>query len=430
MAHGIQLAVIDVLYPTKRNEEPAENHQINDIAMASGIRADEFDEHERYNIANDIAVDAEVDAAAIIGGQPTDYGEDVLHSGADDDDAEADDAENFLPACTPTIVEFTHHELGPLVKKVRSVVKIFKNSPVKNDLYLQPYIRQSFGKEIALQLDCKTRWSSMCDMLASFYKLRMCIKKALIDMHNDVSFSEAEFDVMNSAINALSVVKLAVEAVCRRDANLITADAAIQFMLEQLGKSGGIGRALRMKLERRHGERRTEMSTVLQYLHGRKDPINKSSVMMFVTELWNRLRLNPVQTQSQPVVPTTDVSNVVDSIEIEDDDEEIDGSELGSLKRQMDNAITTATARKSVSRSRDQIPENRIKCEVDAFDSAGVRGEVLEKVYTLLLNVPPTSVESERAFSASALVCTKLRCRLNDNTVDALCFLKAFFQTK
>lgn len=352
---------------------------------------------------------------------------------ASDDDSTEDVADCFAPVSAPTVVQFTHGELAPLVKKVRSVVKIFKHSAVKNDMYLQPYIKQSFGKEISLQLDCKTRWSSLCDMLACFYKLRVCIKKALIDMHNDMSFSEAEFDLMNRAITALMPVKLAVEAVCRRDANLITADAAVDFMLDQLAKcEGGIGRDLRSKLVQRFGERRTDMSTLLQYLHGRKPAISKSLVIKYSTELWSRLRLEPAQTHASRV--SNDTSSEVETIAIEDDDDSSmsDDSDLGSLQQQMDMAITQATATKSCSGSAEQNPDvdYYIKRDVDAFDGAGVRGEYLEQIYSLLLSVPPTSVESERAFSASALVCTKLRCRLNDNTVDALCFLKAHFQKK
>ena len=40
--------------------------------------------------------------------------------------------------------------------------------------------------------------------------------------------------------------------------------------------------------------------------------------------------------------------------------------------------------------------------------------------------LPPTSVEAERIFSAAGLFITKLCMRLNDEIVDALCFLKQY----
>jgi len=42
--------------------------------------------------------------------------------------------------------------------------------------------------------------------------------------------------------------------------------------------------------------------------------------------------------------------------------------------------------------------------------------------------VLPISVESERAFSAAGVVCSKLRTRLGDETLDYLCMLRTFVQ--
>ena len=43
------------------------------------------------------------------------------------------------------------------------------------------------------------------------------------------------------------------------------------------------------------------------------------------------------------------------------------------------------------------------------------------------MGIPVTSVEAERSYSASDLFITKLRSILNDNTLDALCILRAYF---
>ena len=52
-------------------------------------------------------------------------------------------------------------------------------------------------------------------------------------------------------------------------------------------------------------------------------------------------------------------------------------------------------------------------------------------LYTLiiLLTVPPTSVEAERAFSAAGLFVTKLRSRLGDQSIDTL-FFACILRTK
>ena len=71
-----------------------------------------------------------------------------------------------------------------------------------------------------------------------------------------------------------------------------------------------------------------------------------------------------------------------------------------------------------------------IKSEMALFDSSGKRGAFLQAVYSYLLTVPPTSVEAERAFSAAGLFVTKLRSRLGDQSIDTLCFLRAFYGRK
>lgn len=57
----------------------------------------------------------------------------------------------------------------------------------------------------------------------------------------------------------------------------------------------------------------------------------------------------------------------------------------------------------------------------------GARSPALKLCYQYLLTIPPTSVESERAFSSSGQFVTKVRSRLNDHTLNSLCFLRAHF---
>jgi len=43
------------------------------------------------------------------------------------------------------------------------------------------------------------------------------------------------------------------------------------------------------------------------------------------------------------------------------------------------------------------------------FECSGVRGRILQLVYSYLQSIPPTSVEAERDFSAAGTLCTKIR---------------------
>lgn len=64
------------------------------------------------------------------------------------------------------------------------------------------------------------------------------------------------------------------------------------------------------------------------------------------------------------------------------------------------------------------------------LEGGGGRGRYLTKAYEYLRGVKPTSIESERAFSSAGYLCPKIRCRMNDNTLDNLCFLRTYFQCK
>jgi len=71
-----------------------------------------------------------------------------------------------------------------------------------------------------------------------------------------------------------------------------------------------------------------------------------------------------------------------------------------------------------------------IRTEMAVFESSGVRGRGLQLVYNYLQSIPPASVEAERAFSAAGVLCTKIRSRLADESLDILCFLRSYYTQK
>jgi len=157
---------------------------------------------------------------------------DETYSSCDSDDEEEDDGFQIInDQDAPILV----HEFYPLINKVRSVVKIFRQSPTKNDDILQKYVKEEFGKEIQLLIDVKTRWNSWFLMLQRFYLIKNCILKALIDIKSIWIFEEEELSMINNLVTTLEPVNLAVETLCRRDATLLSADTTMSFLLHNLG---------------------------------------------------------------------------------------------------------------------------------------------------------------------------------------------------
>jgi hypothetical protein len=70
-------------------------------------------------------------------------------------------------------------------------------------------------------------------MLGRFYRLLISILKSLIDINSSIQFSETGIKLLEEVIGALQPVKIAVEAICREDANLFTAYITFNFMLDE-----------------------------------------------------------------------------------------------------------------------------------------------------------------------------------------------------
>jgi hypothetical protein len=108
------------------------------------------------------------------------------------------------------------------------------------------------------------RWKSLHFMLERFDKVKNCILKSLIG--SSISFDEEELNMIYNLVTLLEPVKLAVEALCRREATLLSADTTISFMINNLGNSD-LAVQLKESLSRRMNQRRTQVFSLLQYLH-------------------------------------------------------------------------------------------------------------------------------------------------------------------
>ena len=83
-------------------------------------------------------------------------------------ESESDTEVNFLDAAMdekipiPKVKVKVH--LQSVITKVRKIVKLFRKSPVKNNI-LQGEIKKQHGKEVSLILDCRTRWKNLLSMI-------------------------------------------------------------------------------------------------------------------------------------------------------------------------------------------------------------------------------------------------------------------------
>jgi hypothetical protein len=88
----------------------------------------------------------------------------------------------------------------------------------------------------------------------------------LIDLGSSISFDKEELNMIHNLVVTLEPVKLAVEALCPRDATLFSADTTISFMINNWGNSD-LTVQLKESRSRRMNQRRIKVSSLLQYLH-------------------------------------------------------------------------------------------------------------------------------------------------------------------
>jgi len=129
-SHGLHLAVSDVSYKKRHNEEDT-----NEAAEA----------HE-YDIFESSVDEADDEPWQVT--LPDDYNADFVDTVSD------------------------------TISKVRAIVKLFRKSPLKNGC-LQKNCENEFGKTLSLLLDTKTRWNSLLKMLPRFLEAKAPIDNTL-----------------------------------------------------------------------------------------------------------------------------------------------------------------------------------------------------------------------------------------------------------
>lgn len=69
-----------------------------------------------------------------------------------------------------------------------------------------------------------------------------------------------------------------------------------------------------------------------------------------------------------------------------------------------------------------------VQKEMLLYETSKRRPENLERLFTALKTIKPTSVEAERAFPALGYFANKIRSQMNDDTLDALIFLRQYYK--
>ncbi|KAI6651928.1 hypothetical protein LOD99_4807 [Oopsacas minuta] len=348
-AHGLQLVIHDIFYQKQTT--------LSEINSNYSIETDESDaEHEILSELED------TDGLAII------------------------DQDN------PLLVNVS---VSDVVNKVRRVVKLFKRSPLKNEI-LQTYVKEKHPNGLQLILDYRTPWSTLLNMLERIVKLRIPIHKALLDLDIDIKLNDEEFQQINNIAQALHLIKLVMEALCRREANLIIAEETIKFVFEEIQTYPATEyniRIIDVINQRSVQERYIEASEIMAYQHNPMAKLEKKGIVRtFCYSLLSRVATHEV----------TDVNEVDNMIPTTNSASQEANTFLVAMKLQL--AINASLQVSQKQQASGESLSSTLKHELNIAEQTRERGILLEKVYRMLLTIQPTSAEAERIFSSCACI--------------------------
>ena len=286
-----------------------------------------------------------------------------------------------------------------VIIKVWKIVKLFRKSPVKNDM-LQEKVKKHHGREVALILDCRTRWNSLLAMIQQFLKINEQIGVVLADISPSLICTEQELDILTDIFDALEPVKLAAEALCRKNATLLTAEGIFKFLINKLNQKKS-SLCIRMKdavLKRFTERRQSNLVSLYKYLSNPDclHEIEEHEIFNMPSKIVLQKTANSLLSR---LFPTKDIE-ILDQVERGKGQKEV---EQLSLQEELEEAIEHS-AKKQRQNSNDEF--KAISKEMMVFEATSKRTANLELLFNALETIPPTSVESERAFSAAGLFVT------------------------
>ena len=347
---------------------------------------------------------------------------------SEEEKEEVDEAAVDLVETEAIGVEFQQF-VAEVMRKVRTLVKMFRKSPLKDEI-LQQHIQAQLNTELKLILDSKTRWNNLLEIIKIFVRAKKCIRMALVEVGTSTTITNAEIKILHDLIDVLEPVKHAVDGLCGTNATFLIAERINDFVFKTLSNSTSVYSAsLKSHLEAKIEDRRNAcLVHLLEYLH---DPNflmenkfdifgeygNKNKMYTLAATLMQKLFGVP---ESGPGEGSQFASLASTSV--------CRDSSHASLKEELERANTSASIPATRSSITPNLNRRMVQKECETFEASGIRPANLQTFHEALLTIQPISWKAERAFSACGLFVTKLRSRLHDSTIDALCFIRNALQ--
>ena len=324
-------------------------------------------------------------------------------------------------ALSPLVYDLKRKDVNSLIKKTRKIVKKFRKSEIMNEALMKE-AKKNLGKEKRLVLDVKTRWNSTLFMIESVVELKDSLQTVLASVSPMLVFSPDELILLDTLKSILKPITVAQQALCRQDANLLVAEGAYKYLFEKLSSiDHPLAIELYASIKARFIERRPKtLVTLLTYLNNpesinNKDPdviftwASKKEITNLAKNLMKRLFEKDECILQEPCNLPSEEPTIDMSTELE---------VFIQAATKVNHGVETNKDFKSMSE------------EMKSFERSGDLTTNLSLLFYALKSIPPSSVDSERAFSTTSAFLSHLRSNMSDKFLDDLLFLNGFFKNE
>ena len=303
--------------------------------------------------------------------------------------------------------ELINDDLKNILANLRLTIKKFTQSP-KNSNILQNFSSKK------LQIDCKTRWNSMCLMMKSYFDISSEVKNALVFMGEDILLSNKDEALLKLIQESLEPVESTVNELSKYSANIITADIIFSTLIDRLlAQNNNFSKTLASNIEARIMARRTRISDIAWYLFKDKfpgdankfyKPIENDEICFIYEKFIKKTEINKT---IQDLAPSSKNQSLIES-----------------------SSLNVIEASKNLMEDDCTVSSTSILVDLNIFNTTSTMTPNLKEFARKILSISPTSTSCERTFSTCGQIVCPLRSNISESLLNAIIVIKYYYLIK
>lgn len=309
-----------------------------------------------------------------------------------------------------------------ILDEVRKTIKLFSENSF-NSKVLQSFTIQMYGEDIPLVLNSKTNWNTLEAMLSVFLKVYDCICSGLYELNEPKLNVQKE--VLEDLQKGLKPIILSITALNKNDANLLTAEGILEFLLESLSEEKlsycfAFKEAIKRRIKEIKNENLVDLMRYLQTGVCPETPLPREYALL-AHEYMKRLF-----TEDDPEKTQSENTSDVESTKVENNEDDVI---TDPLERRLKAAINNSI-RKSINNPVKITKLQRLQRDFSVFEHSGKLSSDLSRLLEALSTIKPSCTDNQRAFKVPSHLCPTKAYNSGLEFLNIRIFLKGFLENE